>query len=156
VVKRRLVIIEILPTAKADLNDIYQYIAKDSVKYAKIEKQLIIEAIEQLYTFPDSGVPFNHRNIEVRRLAFRNYLSFIVTKHNSCLRCLPSIITLAIYLTIRLFDYCLIEISSAFIRKSIAQKRMYSIFYRMLFWDLSRTKICTGNFVIFIKRKNLC
>ncbi len=73
-VKRRLVIIEILPTAKADLNDIYQYIAKDSVKYAKIEKQLIIEAIEQLYTFPDSGVPFNHRNIEVRRLAFRNYL----------------------------------------------------------------------------------
>ncbi len=73
-VKRRLVIIEILPTAKADLNDIYQYIAKDSVKYAKIEKQLIIEAIEQLYTFPDSGVPFNHRNIEVRRLEFRNYL----------------------------------------------------------------------------------
>ncbi|WP_299287986.1 type II toxin-antitoxin system RelE/ParE family toxin [uncultured Mucilaginibacter sp.] len=69
----RAVNIEILPTAKADLNDIYQYIAKNSVKYAKIEKQLIIEAIDQLYSFPNSGAPFNYKNIEARRLIFKNY-----------------------------------------------------------------------------------
>lgn len=72
--KRKLVTIVILPTAKADLKDIYQFIAKDSVRYAKTEKRLIIEAIEQLYTFPDLGTPFNHRNIEVRKLTFKNYL----------------------------------------------------------------------------------
>lgn len=69
----RAVNIEILPTAKADLNDIYQYIAKNSVKYAKIEKRLIIEAIDQLYSFPNSGAPFNYKNIEARRLIFKNY-----------------------------------------------------------------------------------
>lgn len=70
--KRRLVTIEILPTAKSDLDNIYQYIAKNSVKYAKIEKRLIVEAIEQLYIFPDLGIAFDYRNISVRRLAFRN------------------------------------------------------------------------------------
>ena len=72
--KRKLVTIEILPTTKANLKDIYQYIAKDSVKYAKIEKQLIIEVIDQLYVFPNLGTSFNHRNIEVRKLVFKNYL----------------------------------------------------------------------------------
>lgn len=79
--KWNLVTIVIIPTAKADLKDIYQFIAKDSVRYAKTEKRLIIEAIEQLYTFPDLGTPFNHRNIEVRKLIFKNYLIIYRYKH---------------------------------------------------------------------------
>ncbi|WP_419802421.1 type II toxin-antitoxin system RelE/ParE family toxin [Mucilaginibacter sp.] len=71
--KRKLTI-QILPTAKADLKDIYQYIAKDSVKYARIEQQLIIQAIENLYNYPDLGTSFTYKYIEVKKLSFRNYL----------------------------------------------------------------------------------
>lgn len=44
-VKRGSIKIDILPLAKKDLAEIYEFIAKESVKYAKIERQLIIKAI---------------------------------------------------------------------------------------------------------------
>ena len=72
--KRRSIKIAILPTAKADLNDIVSFIAKGSLKYALLEKQLIIKEIEQLYDQPELGKPFEHRSINARQLVFRNYL----------------------------------------------------------------------------------
>jgi hypothetical protein len=49
--KRKLVAIEILPVAKKDLQEIVDFIARGSIKYANLEKRLIIEAIGQLYYF---------------------------------------------------------------------------------------------------------
>lgn len=72
--KHRLVKIEILPTAKADLNDIVAFIAQGSTRYAKLEKQLIIDAIDKLHYFPDLGKPFDYKSIDARQLVFRNYL----------------------------------------------------------------------------------
>jgi toxin ParE1/3/4 len=72
--KRKIVTIEILPVAKKDLQDIVDFIARDSLKYAKLEKRLIVDAISQLYYFPDLGTPFNYKSIGARKLTFRNYL----------------------------------------------------------------------------------
>jgi toxin ParE1/3/4 len=72
--KRRLVTIEILPVAKKDLQDIVSFIAKGSLKYAKLEKRLIIDAISRLYYFADLGTPFDYKSINARKLTFRNYL----------------------------------------------------------------------------------
>ncbi|HEY5326099.1 MAG TPA: type II toxin-antitoxin system RelE/ParE family toxin [Mucilaginibacter sp.] len=72
--KRRLVTIEILPVAKKDLQDIVDFIARGSLKYAKLEKRLIIDAISRLYYFPELGTPFGYRSIDARKLVFRNYL----------------------------------------------------------------------------------
>ena len=46
-VKRRITII-VLPTAKIDLKEIVDFIARDSLKYAKLEKQLILDAISKI------------------------------------------------------------------------------------------------------------
>ena len=72
--KRKLVAIEILPVAKTDLQEIVSFIARDSIKYANLEKRLIIEAINRLYYFPELGTPFNHKSVDARKLVFRNYL----------------------------------------------------------------------------------
>ncbi|MDB5157846.1 MAG: type toxin-antitoxin system RelE/ParE family toxin [Mucilaginibacter sp.] len=72
--KRGSIRIEILPTAKTDLQDIVSFIAQGSLKYALLEKQLIINAINQLFSFPDLGKPFNYRSINARQLVFKNYL----------------------------------------------------------------------------------
>jgi toxin ParE1/3/4 len=73
-VKRRSIKIEILPTAKTDLQEIVSFIAQGSRKYAILEKQLIISAINQLLDFPDMGKPFDYKSINARQLIFRNYL----------------------------------------------------------------------------------
>jgi toxin ParE1/3/4 len=73
-VKRRLVTIEILPVAKKDLQDIVSFIARGSIKYAKLEKRLISDAINRLYYFPYIGTPFDYKSIDARKLVFRNYL----------------------------------------------------------------------------------
>jgi len=61
-------------TARIDLKEIVDYIKRDSVKYAILEKQKIQDAIEKLPQKPLSGriVPeFNNENL--RELIFRNY-----------------------------------------------------------------------------------
>jgi hypothetical protein len=55
--KRRLVAIEILPVAKQDLREIVAFIAQGSIKYANLEKRLIIEAINKLYYSPELELP---------------------------------------------------------------------------------------------------
>jgi addiction module RelE/StbE family toxin len=80
-VKRRSVKVVILPTAKVDLKEIVNYIAKGSTKYAQLEKLLIIKAIEQLYDNPDLGVPFNYKSINARSIVFRNY--FIIYRYKT-------------------------------------------------------------------------
>jgi len=73
-VKRRSIRIEILPTAKKDLQEIVDFIAQGSRKYARLEKQLIINAISQLLDFPNLGKPFGYRSVDARQLIFKNYL----------------------------------------------------------------------------------
>ncbi len=72
--KGRSVTIEILPVAKKDLQEIVDFIAKGSARYAKLEKQIIIEAINKLYYFPNIGTQFDYRSIDARKMVFRNYL----------------------------------------------------------------------------------
>jgi len=71
--KRGSIKIVILPTAKTDLKEIVSFIARDSLKYARLEKLLIIEAIEKLYDFPELGKPFHHKSIDAQQIVFRNY-----------------------------------------------------------------------------------
>jgi len=66
--KRKLVAIEILPVAKQDLQEIVDFIAQGSIKYANLEKRLIIEAINKLYYFPELGSPFSYKSIDARKL----------------------------------------------------------------------------------------
>ncbi len=87
-VKRRTIKIEILPVAKADLQDIVAFIAQGSLKYAQLEKQLIINAINQLFDFPDLGKPFDYRSINARQLVFKNYLIIYRYKTESVLEIL--------------------------------------------------------------------
>jgi toxin ParE1/3/4 len=79
--KRGSVKVIILPTAKIDLKEIVNYIAKDSPKYARLEKFLIIKAIEKLYTNPHLGVPFDYKSINARSIVFRNY--FIIYRYKT-------------------------------------------------------------------------
>ena len=72
--KRKVVAIQILPVAKQDLQEIVDFIAQGSIKYANLEKRLIIEAINRLYYFPGLGTPFSYKSVEARQLVFRNYL----------------------------------------------------------------------------------
>ncbi|MDB5032151.1 type II toxin-antitoxin system RelE/ParE family toxin [Mucilaginibacter sp.] len=72
--KRGSVRIEILPTAKIDLKEIVDFIAQGSNRYAVLEKQLIINAINQLLDFPNLGKPFDYKSIDARQLVFKNYL----------------------------------------------------------------------------------
>jgi toxin ParE1/3/4 len=71
---RRRVKIDILPTARFDLKEIVAFIAQGSIKYARLEKQLIIQAIDQLAYFPELGTPFTYRSVDARQLVFKNYL----------------------------------------------------------------------------------
>ena len=72
--KRRAIKIEILPTERFDLQDIVAYIARDSIKYAKRERVLIIQAIEKLFDFPELGTVLDLNDSTERKLVFRNYL----------------------------------------------------------------------------------
>lgn len=61
-------------TAKFDLKEIIEYIKRDSIRYASLEKRKIIEAIDQLPKQPFIGriVPeLNDENF--REFIFRNY-----------------------------------------------------------------------------------
>ena len=87
-VKKRSVTIVILPTAKTDLNEIVNFIAKGSLKYARLEKLLIIEAIEHLYYQPELGSSFNYKSTNARQLVFRNYLIIYRIKNESLLEIL--------------------------------------------------------------------
>ncbi len=61
-------------TARFDLKEIVDYIRRDSIKYAFLEKKKIENAINSLPTKPLSGrvVPeLNNKNL--RELIFRNY-----------------------------------------------------------------------------------
>jgi addiction module RelE/StbE family toxin len=87
-VKRRSVKIEILPTAKRDLQEIVDFIAQGSRKYANLEKHLIIQAIDQLLDFPDLGKPFDYKSIDARQLVYKNYLIVYRYKTESVLEIL--------------------------------------------------------------------
>lgn len=84
-VKRRSVKINILPSAKVDLKEIVNFIAKGSPKFAQLEKFLIIKAIEKLYEFPDLGKPFDYKSINARQIIFKNYLIIYRYKTESLL-----------------------------------------------------------------------
>jgi toxin ParE1/3/4 len=71
---KRRIKIEILPTAKTDLKEIVDFIAQGSLKYAALEKKLIINAISKLFDFPQLGTPFEYRSVNARQFVFRNYL----------------------------------------------------------------------------------
>jgi len=60
--------------AKQDLRDIVNYIRRNSVHYAYLEKKKIQEAIDQLSTQPTMGrtVP-DQENENLREIIFRNY-----------------------------------------------------------------------------------
>jgi toxin ParE1/3/4 len=60
--------------ARFDLKEIIEYIKRDSIKYARLEKKKIVEAIDKLETQPYLGrvVP-ELDNINTREFIFRNY-----------------------------------------------------------------------------------
>jgi len=62
------------PDAAADLEEICDYIAKDSEYYARIFAQGVINAIERLLLFPESGrvVP-EYNQKDMREIIFQNY-----------------------------------------------------------------------------------
>lgn len=62
------------PDAAADLEEICDYIAKDSEYYARVFAQGVIKAIERLMVFPESGrvVP-EYKQKDIREIIFQNY-----------------------------------------------------------------------------------
>ena len=61
-------------TARFDLKEIVDYIKRDSIKYALLEKQKIQDAIDKLPQQPLSGRIVSELNNEnLRELIFRNY-----------------------------------------------------------------------------------
>jgi toxin ParE1/3/4 len=62
------------PDAAADLEEICDYIAKDSEYYARAFAQGVIKAIERLLIFPESGrvVP-EYGQKDIREIIFQNY-----------------------------------------------------------------------------------
>lgn len=85
---KRRIRIEILPTAKTDLKEIVDFIARGSLRYAKLEKQLIINAIDKLAGFPNLGRPFEYRSIDALQFVFRNYMIIYRFKTESLLEIL--------------------------------------------------------------------
>jgi len=85
---KRRIKIEILPTAKIDLQEIVDFIAHGSRKYATLEKRLIIKAIDKLADFPNLGTQFEFRSINARQFVFRNYLIIYRFKTESLLEVL--------------------------------------------------------------------
>ncbi|OCX52429.1 hypothetical protein BEL04_13270 [Mucilaginibacter sp. PPCGB 2223] len=59
-------------SAKRDLKEIFDFIKRDSIRYAVLEKQHIIEAIDKLLLHPEKGKVFEG-NPAYRELVFRNY-----------------------------------------------------------------------------------
>jgi len=62
------------PDAAADLEEICNYIAENSELYARVFAQGIINAIERLQIFPESGriVP-EYNQKDMREIIFQNY-----------------------------------------------------------------------------------
>jgi addiction module RelE/StbE family toxin len=60
--------------AAADLEEICDYIAKDSEYYARVFAQGVINAIERLLLFPESGrvVP-EYGQKDIREIIYQNY-----------------------------------------------------------------------------------
>jgi plasmid stabilization system protein ParE len=56
------------------LQEIVDFIAQGSKRYAKLEKQRIIAAIDQLLDFPELGKSFDYKSTDARQLIFKNYL----------------------------------------------------------------------------------
>lgn len=66
--------IVITESAYTDLNDIEEYIALDSPRYARLWVEKILAHIEQLYVFPFSGKVVDEFQMEsVRELVFGAY-----------------------------------------------------------------------------------
>ncbi len=62
------------PDAAADLEEICDYIAKDSEHYARVFAQGIINAIERLQIFPGSGRIVQEYDLKnIREIIFQNY-----------------------------------------------------------------------------------
>jgi len=70
------------PQARDDLQALYDYIAKDSQRYADMVVNQIIAAVGRLEHFPESGrvVPELHRS-DLREIIWRSYR--IVYRHKS-------------------------------------------------------------------------
>jgi addiction module RelE/StbE family toxin len=62
------------PDAAADLEAICEYIAKDSEYYARVFAQGVVNTVERLLIFPESGrvVPEYNRK-DLREIIFQNY-----------------------------------------------------------------------------------
>ncbi len=62
------------PDAAADLEAICEYIAKDSGYYARVFAQGVVNTVERLLIFPESGriVPEYNRK-DLREIIFQNY-----------------------------------------------------------------------------------
>ena len=59
-------------SARRDLKEIIDYIKRDSVRYAILERQYIVKAIDKLILHPEKGKLFD-KNSTYRELVFRNY-----------------------------------------------------------------------------------
>jgi len=59
-------------SARRDLKEIVDYIKRDSIRYAILEKQYIIRAIDKIKLQPEKGKIFDV-NSAYRELVFRNY-----------------------------------------------------------------------------------
>ena len=72
-----------LEIAILDLKSIYEYISRDSIKYAKLEVQKIKAFAESLKGFPLKGKFYQTiRGKEIRSIVFRNYIIFYVYDGN--------------------------------------------------------------------------
>jgi len=66
--------IEWSQTALEDLEEIYDFIARDSSFHAQITRDGILEKIEMLLQFPQSGKIIFIRNVHnIRMILFQNY-----------------------------------------------------------------------------------
>ncbi len=72
------------PDAAADLEAICEYIAKDSEHYARVFAQGVINAVERLLIFPESGriVP-EYNQKDLREIIFQNYRIVYRIKSNA-------------------------------------------------------------------------
>jgi plasmid stabilization system protein ParE len=59
--------------AKENLREIVNYIKRDSVKYAFLERKKIEGAIDKLQYYPELGKPFSETDGVLHELIFQNY-----------------------------------------------------------------------------------
>ncbi|MAW99994.1 MAG: plasmid stabilization protein [Sphingomonas sp.] len=66
--------IELRPSADRDLDDIFDWIAKDDPDAAERLVRRLIDAIRRLSAFPELGMPRPEIHVEARGLSVGNYL----------------------------------------------------------------------------------